>query len=287
MNPFGIKTEECNGNDWTSGCTYRLPALSGCTSMSTFEQLKQSVEKAKAVLNAEARETSRNYFSASFSALPGMGVPGMGMGVNFAGGGGAPLTNNNGNTNTTNNTNSNSSNGGGGANSSNSGGGGGGSSSSGGVQSSNNNSGTGTSNGSSSVSASAMRGVVEHALLVDLNHLTHHHHHHQHSPHSHHHSSQHHHQSHSLHQSHNGGGGGGLQSHVHPLSLSPDDRLGSLDTSTSPVSSSEHHHHSKHRSTSNNSSSGEYELPFVQFFFNMLYIIIYHSVKWKNACDVK
>lgn len=80
MNPFGIKTEvECNGNEWTTGCTYRIPAIP-CTGMSTFEQLKQSVEKAKAVLNAEAvvsRDT-RNYFSASFSALPNMG-----MGMNF------------------------------------------------------------------------------------------------------------------------------------------------------------------------------------------------------------
>lgn len=39
----GIK-EECNGSDW-AGCAYRF----ACNS-STFEQLKQSVEKAKAAL---------------------------------------------------------------------------------------------------------------------------------------------------------------------------------------------------------------------------------------------
>lgn len=66
MNPFGIKTEECNGNDWTTG--YRLPTLSGCGGMSTFEALKQSVEKAKAVLTAEARD-SRNYFGAGFGKI--------------------------------------------------------------------------------------------------------------------------------------------------------------------------------------------------------------------------
>ncbi|CAG7828346.1 unnamed protein product [Allacma fusca] len=92
MNPFAIKTEECNGNDWTTGCTYRLPTIA-CGGMSTFEQLKQSVEKAKAVLTAEARDT-RNYFSASFSALPSVG---MGMGMNFGshattGGGNQSLT---------------------------------------------------------------------------------------------------------------------------------------------------------------------------------------------------
>jgi len=92
MNPFGIKTEECNGNDWTTGCTYRLPPLSGCGGMSTFEQLKQSVEKAKAVLTAEARDT-RNYFSAGFGALPSVGV-GMGMSMNLGGtsGGGSSQT---------------------------------------------------------------------------------------------------------------------------------------------------------------------------------------------------
>jgi hypothetical protein len=84
MNPFGIKTEECNGNDWTTG--YRLPSLS-CGGMSTFEQLKQSVEKAKAVLTAEARD-SRNYFSAGF----GMG---MGIGSSSSGGGGHPVGSNN------------------------------------------------------------------------------------------------------------------------------------------------------------------------------------------------
>jgi len=242
MNPFGIKTEECNGNDWASGCTYRLPALSGCTGMSTFEQLKQSVEKAKAVLNAEARESSRNYFSASFSALPGvgMGVAGMQMGVNFAG---AP-TNGNGSTNA----NSSSSNSGSsGTTHTNSNGGG----SSGGATANNNN---GTNNGSSSATA-AVRGVVEHALLVDLNHLTHH----QHSPHHHHHH--HHHQSHSLHHQTHNGGHHSQASHAHALSLSPDDRLGNLDggaASTSPVSSSDHHHHhSKNRSTSNSSSAGK------------------------------
>lgn len=85
MNPFGIKTEECNGNDWTTGCTYRLPTLSGCggmSGMSTFEQLKQSVEKAKAVLTAEARD-SRNYFGAGFGSLPSVG---MGMSMNLGGG---------------------------------------------------------------------------------------------------------------------------------------------------------------------------------------------------------
>lgn len=82
MNPFGIKTEECNGNDaWTTGCTYRLP-LTGCGGMSTFEQLKQSVEKAKAVLTAEARDRP-NYFGAGFGSLPSVG---MGMSMNLGGG---------------------------------------------------------------------------------------------------------------------------------------------------------------------------------------------------------
>ena len=86
MNPFGIKTEDCNPTDWATGCGYRLPTI-GCSGMSTFEQLKQSVEKAKAVLTAEvvaSTRDTRNYFSASFSALPSS--VSMGMGMNFTGG---------------------------------------------------------------------------------------------------------------------------------------------------------------------------------------------------------
>jgi hypothetical protein len=101
MNPFGIKTEECSNNDWTTGCTYRLPTLSGCGGMSTFEQLKQSVEKAKAVLTAEARD-SRNYFSAGFGTLPNVG---MGMGMNLGGG---PTSGNGGSGSGSSNTHSNS-----------------------------------------------------------------------------------------------------------------------------------------------------------------------------------
>lgn len=88
MNPFGIKSEDCSSPDW-SGCNYRIPGI-GCGGMSTFEQLKQSVEKAKAVLTAEvvANRESRNYFSASFSSLPNT----MGMGMNFSGGGSSNTT---------------------------------------------------------------------------------------------------------------------------------------------------------------------------------------------------
>jgi len=88
MNPFGIKAEDCSGSpDW-AGCGYRIPGI-GCTGMSTFEQLKQSVEKAKAVLTAEvvANRETRNYFSASFTSLPN--TMGMGMNFNSGGGGGA------------------------------------------------------------------------------------------------------------------------------------------------------------------------------------------------------
>jgi len=83
MNPFGIKAEEYNGNEWPTTCAYRLPSLT--SGMSTFEQLKQSVEKAKAVLSAEVRGDThaRNYFSATaFGAIPSSMSMTMGMSFN-------------------------------------------------------------------------------------------------------------------------------------------------------------------------------------------------------------
>jgi len=62
----GIKEESCSTNDWP-GCAYRF----ACNS-STFEQLKQSVEKAKAALVDRG-----SYLAASsaFSDLPPFSSP--------------------------------------------------------------------------------------------------------------------------------------------------------------------------------------------------------------------
>lgn len=63
-----IKTEECSSPnstsaDWTTGCAYRL----ACNS--TFQQLKQSVEKAKAALQ------DRGSYLTSAGAFADFGTP--------------------------------------------------------------------------------------------------------------------------------------------------------------------------------------------------------------------